>query len=135
MIQPAGPEKAVGLISATYGKSVADPQWHDDPEYKEWLAWMKKYNPSGDISDELNAYGYVTAHALVHVLEACGNDLSRENVMKQAANIHDYRPPLLLPGAAVSTSPDDYEPIKQMQLVKFDGTAWKLFGELISGAR
>lgn len=68
-------------------------------------------------------------------LEACGNDLSRENVMKQAANIHDYRPPLLLPGAAVSTSPDDYEPIKQMQLVKFDGTAWKLFGELISGTR
>jgi branched-chain amino acid transport system substrate-binding protein len=133
VIQPAGPEKAVGLISATPGKSVTDPQWHDDPDYKEWLAWMKKYNPSADILDDLNAAGYSLAHALVHVLEACGNDLTRDNVMKQAANIHDYRPPLFLPGVVLSTSQDDYAPIKQMQLVKFDGSVWKPLGELISG--
>jgi branched-chain amino acid transport system substrate-binding protein len=133
VIQPAGPEKAVGLISATPGKSVTDPQWYDDPEYKEWLAWMRKYNPAGDISDDLNAAGYIMANVLVHVLQACGNDLTRDNVMRQAAGIRDYRPPLFLPGAAVSTGPEDYVPIKQMQLVKFDGSAWKPFGELISG--
>jgi branched-chain amino acid transport system substrate-binding protein len=112
---------------------VADAQWHDDAEYKEWLAWMRKYNPSADISDDLNANGYTLAHVLVHILEACGDDLTRDNVMKQAASIHDYRPPLFLPGVAVSTSPDDYAPVKQMQTVKFDGSAWKPFGELISG--
>jgi branched-chain amino acid transport system substrate-binding protein len=133
VIQPAGPEKAVGLISATTVKSVADAQWHDDAEYKEWLAWMRKYNPTADISDDLNANGYTLAHILVHILEACGDDLTRDNVMKQAASIHDYRPPLFLPGVAVSTSPDDYAPVKQMQTVKFDGSAWKPFGELISG--
>ena len=87
---------------------------------------MKKYDPSADVSDDQNAYGYTTAHALIHLLEACGNDLSRENVLKQATNIHDYRPPLALPGLVVSTNPDDYAPIKQMQMVKFDGSIWKL---------
>jgi branched-chain amino acid transport system substrate-binding protein len=133
VIQPAGVEKAVGLISATWNKSVTDPQWHDDPEYKEWLAWMKEYNPSGDISDDLNAGGYQLGHFMVHVLEACGNDLTRENVMKQAASMHDYRLPLFLPGVVMSNSQHDYEAIKQMQLVKFDGSGWKPFGELISG--
>ncbi len=133
VIQPAGVEKAIGLISANWNKSMTDPQWHNDPEYKEWLAWMKKYNPSGDISDDLNAGGYQLGHYMVHVLEACGNDLTRENVMKQAASIHDYRIPLFLPGVVMSSSPEDYEGIKQMQLIKFEGSAWKPFGELISG--
>ena len=134
VIQPAGVEKAVGLISATFSKSVTNPQSHDDPEYKEWLAWMKKYNPSGDISDDLNLGGYQLGHFMVHVLEACGNDLTRENVMKQAASIHDYRAPLWFPGVVASTSPNDYQAVKQMQLVKFDGSAWKPFGDLISGS-
>jgi ABC-type branched-subunit amino acid transport system substrate-binding protein len=134
VMQPAGPEKGIGIISATFGKEVSDPQWHDAPDYKEWLAWMKKYNPSADLNDNLNGYGYVTAHRMVAVLRTCGDNLTRENVMKQAASIYDDHPPLALPGMVVSTSAGDYAPIKQMQLIKFDGTTWKLFGALISGA-
>ena len=95
---------------------------------------MKKYNPSGDISDDLNLGGYQLAHFMVHVLEACGNDLTRENVMKQAASIHNLTQPMLLPGITISTSPTDFAPVKQMQMAKFDGTTWQLFGEVISGA-
>jgi branched-chain amino acid transport system substrate-binding protein len=134
VMQPAGVEKGVGIISATYAKEVSDPQWHDAPDYKEWLAWMKKYNPSADLNDNLNAYGYVLAHRMVAVLKACGDNLTRENVLKQAASIYDDNAPLALPGMVVSTSAEDYAPIKQMQLIKFDGTTWKLFGALISGA-
>jgi len=134
VMQPAGPEKGVGIISATYGKEVTDPQWQDTPEYKEWLAWMKRYNSSGDIADVFNSYGYGAAQTLVAVLKACGNNLTRENVMKQAASIHGLTLPMLLPGVIVSTSADDFAPIKQMQLIKFDGTTWKPFGDLISGA-
>jgi branched-chain amino acid transport system substrate-binding protein len=133
-MQPAGPEKGVGIISATYGKEVTDPQWQETPEYKEWLAWMKKYNSSGDIADVFNSYGYGAAQTLVAVLKACGDNLSRANVMKQAASIHGLTLPMLLPGVVVSTSADDFAPIKQMQLIKFDGTTWKPFGDLISGA-
>jgi branched-chain amino acid transport system substrate-binding protein len=134
VMQPAGLEKSVGIISATYGKEVTDPQWQDTSEYKEWLVWMKKYNSSGDISDSFNAYGYGVAQTLIAVLRACGDNLTRDNIMKQAASIHDLKLPLLLPGMGVSTSTDDFAPIKQMQLQKFDGTTWKLFGELISGS-
>jgi branched-chain amino acid transport system substrate-binding protein len=94
VMQPAGVEKGVGIISATYAKEVSDPQWHDAPDYKEWLAWMKKYNPSADLNDNLNAYGYVLAHRMVAVLKACGDNLTRENVLKQAASIYDDNAPL-----------------------------------------
>ena len=134
VMQPAGVEKGVGIISATYGKEVSDPQWHDAPDYKEWLAWMKKYNPSADINDNFYAYGYSAARTLTVVLKACGDDLTRESVIKHATNIYDDNAPLALPGMVFSTSPKDYALIKQMQLIKFDGTTWKLFGELISGA-
>jgi branched-chain amino acid transport system substrate-binding protein len=134
VMQPAGVEKGVGIISATYGKEVSDPQWHDAPDYKEWLAWMKKYNPSADINDNFYAYGYSAARTLSVVLKACGDDLTRESVIKHATNIYDDNAPLALPGMVFSTSPKDYALIKQMQLIKFDGTTWKLFGELISGA-
>jgi len=134
VMQPAGPEKGVGIISATYGKEVSDPQWQDTPEYKDWLNWMKKYNSSGDISDSYNAFGYGAAQTMIAVLKACGDNLTRDNVMKQAASIHDLELPLLLPGIVISTSADDFAPMKQMQLIKFDGTTWKPFGELISGA-
>jgi len=133
VMKPAGAEKGIGTISATYGKDPTDPQWQDAPDMKEWVAWMKKYNPSGNLTDANNTYGYGVARLMVEVLKACGNDLTRENVMKQAANIHMKDQPLSLPGMTISTTPDDYAPIKQMQLMKFDGETWKLFGDLISG--
>jgi branched-chain amino acid transport system substrate-binding protein len=134
VIRPAGPEKAVGIISAAYGKDPTDPQWQNTPEYKEWLAWMQKYNTSANIADTNAVYGYGAAQTLIEVLKMCGNELTRENIMKQAANIHDLKLPMALPGIAVSTSPTDFAPFKQMQLQKFDGTTWQLFGDVISGS-
>jgi branched-chain amino acid transport system substrate-binding protein len=134
VMKPAGLEKGIGIISAAFNKDPTDPQWQDTAEYKEWLAWMQKYNPSGNVTDAFNVYGYGTAQTLVAVLKASGNNLTRENVMKQAASLHDLRLPMLLPGVTISTSAGDYAPIKQMQLQKFDGNTWKLFGEVISGS-
>ena len=134
VMQPAGAEKSVGIISAGFLKEPTDPQWQDTPEYKEWLAWMKKYNPSANIADGLTVYGYTLAQIMVTVLKACGDNLTRENVMKQAASIDDLKLPMLLPGITVSTSATDFAPIKQMQLMKFDGTTWQLFGQVISGS-
>jgi branched-chain amino acid transport system substrate-binding protein len=134
VMRPAGPEKSLGIISATYSKDPTDPQWQDTPEYKAWLAWMKKYNTSGNVADAFTVYGYSTAQTMVHVLKACGDDLTRENLMKQAASIHDLKLPMLLPGITISTSANDFAPIKQMRLEKFDGNTWQLFGEVISGS-
>jgi len=134
VMQPAGPEKGIGIISAGYLKEPTDPQWENTPEYKEWVAWMQKYNASASTTDANNVYGYTVAQTMVAVLKAAGNDLTRENLMKQAANIQDEKLPMLLPGIIVSTSAGDYAPIKQMQLQKWDGTTWRLFGEVISGA-
>ena len=134
VLQPAGPEKGVGIISAGYLKEPTDPQWQDTPEYKEWLAWMKKYNTSGNVADGNNVSGYSVAQTMVAVLKASGDNLTRENVMKQAASIHDEKLPMLLPGITISTSPTDFAPVKQMQMAKFDGTTWQLFGEVISGS-
>jgi branched-chain amino acid transport system substrate-binding protein len=133
VMQPAGPEKGVGIITAGYLKDPTDPQWQNTPEYKDWLAWMKKYYPSGNVEDVNNVYAYSVAQTVVAVLKACGNDLTRENVMKQAASVHDLKLPMLLPGITISTSATDYAPIKQMQLAKFDGKTWKLFGQVLSG--
>ncbi len=134
VFKPAGPEKGVGIISAGFLKDPTDPQWQDTPEYKDWVAWMKKYNSSGNLADGNNVTGYSVAQTLVPVLKACGDDLTRENIMKQAASIHDLKLPMLLPGITISTSANDFAPIKQMQLMKFDGTTWRLFGEVISGS-
>ena len=134
VMRPAGPEKSVGIISAAFVKDPTDPQWQDTPEYKEWLAWMKKYNSSGNIADAYTVYGYSAAQTMVAVFKQCGDNLTRENIMKQAASIHDLKLPMLLPGISVSTSADDFAPIKQMQLEKFDGNTWQLFGEVISGS-
>ena len=134
VIRPAGPEKAVGIISASYGKDPTDPQWQNETEYKDWLAWMQRYNASSNTADTNAVYGYNVSQTLIHVLKMCGNDLTRENIMKQAANIQDLKLPMLLPGIVVSTSATDFAPIKQMQLQKFDGTTWQLFGEVISGS-
>ena len=134
VMQPAGLDKGVGVISAAYHKDPTDPQWQDTPEYKEWLAWMKKYNASADVRDGFTVYGYSAAQTLVTALRASGDNLTRANVMHEAASIHDLKLPMLLPGITVNTSAVDFAPIKQMQLQKFDGTTWKLFGEVISGS-
>ncbi len=137
VIQPAGPEKAVGIITAGYLPDVNDPDVQATPEYKEWLAWMKKYNTSGNVADGTNLFAYLVAQTLVAVLKGCGDNLTRENVMKQAASIHDLKLPMLKGPTpdldiTISTSADDYAPIKQMRLAKFDGAKWVPFGDLIS---
>jgi branched-chain amino acid transport system substrate-binding protein len=134
VMRPAGPEKGVGVISATCLKDPTDPQWQDTPEYKEWVAWMKKYNSSANITDIFTVDAYSRAQTMVAVLKASGDNLTRDSVMKQAASIHELKLPMLLPGITLSTSVDDYAPIKQMQLERFDGTTWRLFGEVISGS-
>jgi branched-chain amino acid transport system substrate-binding protein len=134
VMKPAGPEKGVGIISAGYLKDPTDPQWQNGQEYKDWLEWMKKNYSSGSLSDINNVYGYTVSQTMVAVLKASGDNLTRENVMKEAANIHNLKLPMLLPGINVSTSATDFAPIKQMQLMKFDGETWKLFGDVIAGS-
>jgi len=134
VMKPAGLEKGVGIISAAYLKEPTDPQWQDTPEYKDWLAWMKKYNSSGNLADSSNVVGYSVTQTMVAVLKACGDNLTRENIMKQAASLHDLKLPMLLPGITISTGPDDFAPVRQMRLEKFDGSTWVLFGEVLSGS-
>jgi branched-chain amino acid transport system substrate-binding protein len=131
VLQPAGLEKSVGIITARYYKDPTDPQWVDDPGYREWLAWMKQYNPDANVADYYNVLGYNIAMTLVEVLKQCGDDLSRENIMRQAADIHGLALPMLLPGVTINTSATDYRPIKQMRLVRFDGRTWQSVSELI----
>ena len=134
VMQPAGLDKSIGIITATFIKDPTDPQWQETPEYKEWQAWMIKYNTSANLADGFAVYGYSASQTLISALKACGNDLTRVNVMRQAANIRDEKLPMVLPGITISTSGDDFAPIKQMRLAKFDGTTWRLFGEVISGS-
>jgi len=134
VMKSAGFEKGVGIISAAFAKDPTDPQWQDTTEYKEWLAFMKKYNASANIADVQAGIGYSYARTLVAVLTASGDNLTRENIMKQAASLHGLKLPMLLPGITLSTGATDFAPIKQMQLEKFDGTTWKLFGDVISAS-
>jgi len=134
VMQPAGFDKSQGIITAGYLKDPNDPQWQSSTEYKDWLEWMKKYYSAGSLADVNNVYGYSVAETMVQVLKAAGNNLTRDNIMKQAAGIHDLKLPMALPGVVVSTSVTDFAPIKQMQLQKFEGETWKLFGEVISGS-
>jgi branched-chain amino acid transport system substrate-binding protein len=131
VLQPAGLENSVGIITSRYYKDPSDPQWADDAGYREWLAWMKKYNPDGNVADYYNVLGYNIAMTLVHVLKQCGDDLGRENIMRQAADIHGLELPMLLPGVVVNTTAADYRPIRQMRLVQFDGQTWKSISDLI----
>jgi len=124
----AGAEAGVGVISAFYLKDPTDPQWQKTPEYAEWLAWMKKFHPQGDIKDNFNVYGYTVAQTLAQVLKQAGNDLTRANVMKQAASL-DMTLPMLLPGVKIKTGPADFFPIEQEQLARWDGKTWVLFGK------
>ncbi|HWP48614.1 MAG TPA: ABC transporter substrate-binding protein [Candidatus Limnocylindrales bacterium] len=135
VLQPAGLEASKDIISSFYLKDPDDPQWADDPGRKEWLTWMEKYYPEGNIHDLFNVYGYTVAQALIQVLKQAGDDLTRENIMRQAANIKDLELPMLLPGIKINTSPADFYPIEQLQLGKFNGERWVLFGEVIDASK
>ena len=133
-LTPAGLEKSVGLISSNSTKDPTEPLWRDDIGMKEWLAWMKKYYPEGDPTDDNNVYGYLLAQTLVQVLRQCGDDLTRENVMRQAASLRDVELGMLLPGITLNTSASDYLPIKQAQMMRFDGKEWVRFGPILGAA-
>lgn len=135
VLQPAGLEKSVGILSLAYTKDASDPQWKNDPATLEYLRFMKSYYPQGDPADTMNVYGYSTAQTMIQVLRQCGDDLTRNNVMRQAANLKDLELPMLLPGIRINTSPTDFYPIEQMQLMRFDGKEWVRFGEIIDAFR
>lgn len=130
VLSPAGLDNAKGIISTQFMKDPTDPRWKSDPAYTEWLDWMNRYNASADKADTFNVYGYLTAQTLVKVLQACGNDLSRENVRKQAESLNHVALPMLLPGIDLNTSPTSHLPIKQLRLIRFDGKSWMLLDEL-----
>jgi ABC-type branched-subunit amino acid transport system substrate-binding protein len=129
VLKPAGLDKAVGLISTNYMKDPSDPDWKNDPATNDYLAFMRHYYPEADPLDTQNVLGYITAEALEQVLKQCGDDLTRENVMRQAANLKNVALPMMLPGIKLNTSSTDYTPIKQVQLRRFDGKTWVRFGE------
>jgi branched-chain amino acid transport system substrate-binding protein len=132
VIVPAGADKAVGVVSAAYLKDNTDPQWANDPGMAEWRAFMKQYLPDGDLSDNNVPYSYAAAGTMVQVLKQCGDDLSRENIMKQAASLDGLQLPTLLPGIKVSTSASNFHPIRSLQLERWNGKAFELFGPVIS---
>jgi branched-chain amino acid transport system substrate-binding protein len=122
-----------GIVSTAYLKDPSDPQWQNDPGFKQWSDFMDKYFPSGDKNNAFTVYGYSVAQTLVQVLKQCGDDLTRDNVMKEAANIHDLHLDMLLPGISINTGPGDYAPIKQLQMMRFTGERWQLLGPVLTG--
>jgi branched-chain amino acid transport system substrate-binding protein len=132
VLTPAGLEKSVGIISSAYLKDATDSRWANDPAITRWRDFMKKYYPDGNVADVFNVYGYTVAATLHQVLKQCGNDLTRQNVMKQAASMKGFRVDTLLPGITVQTGGSDYAPIEALQLERFNGKQWELFGEVIS---
>jgi ABC-type branched-subunit amino acid transport system substrate-binding protein len=124
VLKAAGFERASGVVSASFLKDPTDPQWQNDAAMKEWTAWMKKYYPEGDLTDWYNVFGYILAQSMVHLLQQCGDDLTRENVLRQMSNLKGLELPMLLPGIRINTTPTDYLPIKQMRLLRFDGARW-----------
>ena len=132
VMQPAGFDNAQGVLSAAYAKDGADPQWANDPNMKKWAEFLDKYMPGADKTDGGYVYGYGAAQTLAKVLEMCGDDLTRANVMKQAASMKDYVPDTVLPGISINTSATDFAPIKQLRLMRFKGEKWELFGDIIS---
>jgi len=133
-LKPAGLEHCRGIVTDLYLKDSTDPKWQDDPGFKGWSSFMDKYLPGADKSDGGYIAGSQLAATLVQVLKQCGDELTRENVMKQAASLHDFTVPMLLPGITINTSPTDFAPIRQVQMGRFDGEHWELFGPLLAGA-
>jgi branched-chain amino acid transport system substrate-binding protein len=133
VLRPAGFENSKGILSTAYFKDQTDPTLANDPGVKEWVAFMDKYFPEGDKTNNSNVTGYTTAQLLVRVLTRCGDNLTRANVIKQAANLKDVELGMLLPGIKVNTSPTDYFPLKELQMRRFNGEGWELFGPVMSG--
>jgi ABC-type branched-subunit amino acid transport system substrate-binding protein len=134
VLNPAGLEVSKDIVSAAYVKDASDPQWANDEDYVAWSAFMDKYYPDGDKNSSFTAYGYSVAHALEYVLTTAGDDLSRENIMKVAASMDGVAVPMLLPGITMNTSDTDFFPLQEMQLMKFNGERWELFGDVIAGS-
>ncbi|WP_135470238.1 ABC transporter substrate-binding protein [Crenalkalicoccus roseus] len=134
VMQPAGPERGVGLITSDYRKDQSDPAWADDPGMNEWREFMRRYLPDADLTDNNYTYAYGVGTTMIHVLRQCGNDFSRQNVMRQATSIAPMDIPVLLPGIKVQSQPDNYNVIRQMQLQRWDGRSWVRFGNVIEGA-
>jgi branched-chain amino acid transport system substrate-binding protein len=133
VLKPAGYENSQGLLSAAYAKDASDPQWQTDPGMKKFFALLDKYYPDADRLNSSVVYGYGAAQTLAKILEMCGDDLTRANIMKQAANLKDFTPDTLLPGVKINTSATDFAPIEQLQMMRFKGEKWDLFGDVISG--
>ncbi len=133
-LKPAGLENAKGIITDGSFKDPTDPEWQNDPGYRSWVSFMDKHIPGGDKSDLGNVSGSSIAATVVQVLKQCGNDLTRESVMKQAANLRHFELPMLLPGITINTSASDFAPIKQVRMERFDGNRFALFGPVLSGA-
>jgi branched-chain amino acid transport system substrate-binding protein len=131
VLTPAGLEKSVGLITAAYLKEATDARWANDPGLETWRQFMKKYMPEANVADNFNIYGYTVAATLHQVLKQCGDELTRENVIRQAASMKGFRVDTLLPGISISTSATDYAPIESVQLQRFNGKQWELFGEVM----
>ena len=134
VMEPAGKEKGVGLITSDYRKDQSDPAWADDAGMNEWRDFMRRYIPDGELGDNNYTYAFGAATTMIQVLRQCGNDLSRENIMRQATNIRPMEIATLLPGVKVQTQPDNYHVIRQMQLQRWDGRSWVRFGNVIEGA-
>jgi len=133
-LKPAGFENSKDLITDFFLKDPTDPKWKDDAGFKWWVGFMDKYMPGADKTDAGSVAGPSLAATVVQVLKQCGDNLTRENVMKVAANLHDFTVPMLLPGITINTSPTDFAPVKQIQMGRFDGERWQLFGPLLTGA-
>jgi branched-chain amino acid transport system substrate-binding protein len=133
VLAPAGLENAKEVLSTGYIKEPGDPTWNNDEGMQKWRAFMDKYYPEGDKTSSFTSYGYSSAQLIVQVLKQCGDDLTRENVMKQAASVKAFKPDLFLPGITINTGPEDYFPIEQLQMMKFDGQRWHFFGPVIDG--
>ena len=133
-LKPAGLENAEGIITSNSFKDATDPEWQNDAGYKKWASFMDKYYPNGDKSDSQTVYGQSIAETTVQVLKQCGDELTRENVMKQAANLHNLELPMLLPGITINTSPANFAPIRQAQMRRFDGQRYVPFGPILTGA-
>ncbi|UWU93835.1 ABC transporter substrate-binding protein [Bradyrhizobium sp. CB1015] len=133
VMKPAGFENGQDIISSAYLKDPTDPEWKTDAAVKAWNEFLDKYYPEANRADVSVMYGYIVAQGLVQVLKACGDDLTRANVMKQAASLRDFEPAGLLPGVKVNTSPTDFAPLSQLQLMRFKGESWERFGDIVSG--
>jgi branched-chain amino acid transport system substrate-binding protein len=133
VLKPAGLDKSKGLITANYLKDPSDPRWKDDADAKAWAVFVAKYMSPAELNEGNASYAFGAATVMVQVLKQCGADLSRANIMKEAANLKDFAVPMQLPGVTANTSPDNFSPIRQMQLGTFNGESWQLFGDLISG--